>query len=598
MRAGEVEARGSASSRPRQGASSRRLEKLARRARARRRRARRRGRRAGGRGRSSLPSPERARARRDAARSSRRPAGAAPGPRRPEGSDDDLAEQARLAEARAVAVERALDEREGLPPAARALAEQGETLALSAVDVEPGREASVAAALGHRAAAVLGRGCRPWSRAARARPLGRSRPPGRARRTGSGRARPLAARRSARRAARVSRPGRHRGRLRLRPAAAGVVVRRRDRGGVPARAGGSGAPSAGGGSRARRARGRRGDTLVAARPTRASVPLRAAPRRARAHRPRGGARRAPLTESAESGGAVAASLAAGLGISPRGRRSCGARPQEASRRASLRSRSSSRGSMPSPRTRGAASRRREASRRRGRAKSSRRPLERLERRREALGGVNPFAKEEYDREKEHLSELARRRRPRAEPRRSSTSSAASSRRRSTGASPRRTRRSSRTLPRSRRRCSPAARAGSASPSPKARRGGGHRGRAAPGRQAHQPALAPLRRREGARRAVVPLRALPRAAVPVLPPRRGRGGARRCEHRPLRRAPAPLLRTRAVHRRYAPEANDGGGGRPLRRDDGPGRRVAGRVAPAAARGRRGRRRRVARKVWRP
>ena len=68
---------------------------------------------------------------------------------------DDLAEQARLAEARAVAVERALAEREGLPPAARALAERGETLALSAVDVEPGHEASVAAALGHRAAAVV-----------------------------------------------------------------------------------------------------------------------------------------------------------------------------------------------------------------------------------------------------------------------------------------------------------------------------------------------------------------------------------------------------------------------------------------------------------
>ncbi len=32
-------------------------------------------------------------------------------------------------------------------------------------------------------------------------------------------------------------------------------------------------------------------------------------------------------------------------------------------------------------------------------------LERLERRRESLGGVNPFAKEEYDREKEHLEEL-------------------------------------------------------------------------------------------------------------------------------------------------------------------------------------------------
>ena len=68
---------------------------------------------------------------------------------------EDLAEQARLAEGRAVAVERALAEREGLPPAARALAEQGETLALSVVDIAPGDQAAVAAALGHRAAAIV-----------------------------------------------------------------------------------------------------------------------------------------------------------------------------------------------------------------------------------------------------------------------------------------------------------------------------------------------------------------------------------------------------------------------------------------------------------
>jgi chromosome segregation protein len=68
---------------------------------------------------------------------------------------DRLREQAALAEARAAAVERALAEREGLPPAARALAEQGEQLALSLVDVEAGHEAAVAAALAHRAAAVL-----------------------------------------------------------------------------------------------------------------------------------------------------------------------------------------------------------------------------------------------------------------------------------------------------------------------------------------------------------------------------------------------------------------------------------------------------------
>jgi chromosome segregation protein len=68
---------------------------------------------------------------------------------------EQLAEQARLAEARAAALRRALDEREGLPPAARALSERGERLALSALEVEPGAERAVAAALGHRAAAVL-----------------------------------------------------------------------------------------------------------------------------------------------------------------------------------------------------------------------------------------------------------------------------------------------------------------------------------------------------------------------------------------------------------------------------------------------------------
>src|SRR5256714_7260986 len=53
------------------------------------------------------------------------------------------------------AVERALAEREGLPPAARALAERGARLALSELDVEPGRERAVAAALGPRGSALL-----------------------------------------------------------------------------------------------------------------------------------------------------------------------------------------------------------------------------------------------------------------------------------------------------------------------------------------------------------------------------------------------------------------------------------------------------------
>jgi chromosome segregation protein len=68
---------------------------------------------------------------------------------------DDLAERARSARERLTALEAVLAEREGLPPAARALAEAGERLALAALDVEPGMEHAVAAALGRRASAVL-----------------------------------------------------------------------------------------------------------------------------------------------------------------------------------------------------------------------------------------------------------------------------------------------------------------------------------------------------------------------------------------------------------------------------------------------------------
>jgi chromosome segregation ATPase len=68
---------------------------------------------------------------------------------------EQLLEQARIAESRAGVLRRALDEREGLPPAARALSERGERLALGELKVEPGLERAVAAALGHRAAAVL-----------------------------------------------------------------------------------------------------------------------------------------------------------------------------------------------------------------------------------------------------------------------------------------------------------------------------------------------------------------------------------------------------------------------------------------------------------
>jgi chromosome segregation protein len=66
-----------------------------------------------------------------------------------------LADELRLLEERLRTLDRALAEREGLPPAARALAEDGERIALSLLEVEPGRERAVAAALGRTASAVV-----------------------------------------------------------------------------------------------------------------------------------------------------------------------------------------------------------------------------------------------------------------------------------------------------------------------------------------------------------------------------------------------------------------------------------------------------------
>ena len=75
--------------------------------------------------------------------------------RRAAAERDGLAEQARLAGERLRSLERVLAEQEGLPPAARALAERGERLLLGALEVEPGSERAVAAALRARASAVL-----------------------------------------------------------------------------------------------------------------------------------------------------------------------------------------------------------------------------------------------------------------------------------------------------------------------------------------------------------------------------------------------------------------------------------------------------------
>jgi len=64
-------------------------------------------------------------------------------------------ERAELVHERRRALEQALAEQEGLPPAARALAEDGARLALAELDIEPGSERAVAAALRTRAAAIL-----------------------------------------------------------------------------------------------------------------------------------------------------------------------------------------------------------------------------------------------------------------------------------------------------------------------------------------------------------------------------------------------------------------------------------------------------------
>src|SRR4029077_11602098 len=66
-----------------------------------------------------------------------------------------LGDEIRLLEGRLRALDQTLAEREGLPPAARALAEDGERIAFSLLEVEAGRERAVAAALGRSASAVV-----------------------------------------------------------------------------------------------------------------------------------------------------------------------------------------------------------------------------------------------------------------------------------------------------------------------------------------------------------------------------------------------------------------------------------------------------------
>ena len=111
-------------------------------------------------------------------------------------------------------------------------------------------------------------------------------------------------------------------------------------------------------------------------------------------------------------------------------------------------------------------------------------------------------------------------------------------------------------------------------------GGRDRGHA--GGQGDPAAVAAVGRREGAGRAGLRLQRLPRPTVALLHPRRGRGGARRRQHRPLPAARQPLLRPRPVHHRHPPEAHDGRRRGALRGLDGQGRRDQGRLAPVRGR----------------
>ncbi len=241
-------------------------------------------------------------------------------------------------------------------------------------------------------------------------------------------------------------------------------------------------------------------------------------------------------------------------------------------------------------------------------------IERLQRRREQLGPVNPLAQQEYEEAVAHVEELERQRadleaalrelstlikdtdrqirgdvrghlrrggeklrgaRRAAVPRRPRTVAArARGRRPAAGARRRESRRRGRCGRRGGRR-----RGGG--------RGGARRGRHArrrdrdhAGRQGDEAPLAAVRRREVDDGARVPVLRLPRAAVSVLHPRRGRGRARRSQHRPLPHAAAQVRRARPVHRRHPPEAHDGGGRLALRRLDGRRRHLEGHQPQAA------------------
>jgi chromosome segregation protein len=91
----------------------------------------------------------------DAAQLERSAADASASARQAARERDELTESARVAQERLRGLERVLAEQEGLPPAARVLSERGARLAFGALDVEAGAERAIAAALRARASAVL-----------------------------------------------------------------------------------------------------------------------------------------------------------------------------------------------------------------------------------------------------------------------------------------------------------------------------------------------------------------------------------------------------------------------------------------------------------
>ena len=170
---------------------------------------------------------------------------------------DDLTERAAIAKERLAALERSLAEREGIPPAARMLADEGAELALSLLDVAPGSERAVAAALGRGASAVVAEDAAAGLTLLQ-----------RARDAGLGSLAVLVGKRPAERVAELpvvpldrlldgDGPLGDRGRVRLRPAARRALVRGRGRGGRPARAGDAGGASSQARSTELRAQARR-----------------------------------------------------------------------------------------------------------------------------------------------------------------------------------------------------------------------------------------------------------------------------------------------------------------------------------------------------